>query len=123
MFILFLIPGVPKDLLCYVAGLTAMHALTFLAISTVGRFPGVLLSCLFGAGLAERDWRMLAISGVAGLALLALAYAVRGPLERFRQRHLMTRREIGWLGSQEAGLGGATRHDGSIDGEKEKCTR
>jgi uncharacterized membrane protein YdjX (TVP38/TMEM64 family) len=107
MFALFLLPGAPKDLLCYIAGLTPMHVVTFLAISTVGRFPGVLLSCLFGGGLAQRDWRMTVISGVAALGLLGLAYAFRKPIERFRQRHLVTRDEVellGWPGGPRAGV-------------------
>src|SRR5712692_4643670 len=46
--VLFCIPGIPKDLLCYIAGLTPMPVVTFLLISTIGRFPGVFLSSLFG---------------------------------------------------------------------------
>jgi len=37
VFVLFLIPGVPKDVLCYVAGLTPMRLGLFLVVSTVAR--------------------------------------------------------------------------------------
>ncbi len=109
MFVLFLIPGVPKDLLCYVAGLTPMHVVTFLVISTVGRFPGVLLSSLFGGGLAERDWGVTVISGVVALGLLGLVYAFRKPIERFRQRHLVTPDEVELLGTPGKPSVGETR--------------
>ena len=35
-FLLFLIPGFPKDYLCYVLGLTGMNLSTFLIVSTLG---------------------------------------------------------------------------------------
>jgi uncharacterized membrane protein YdjX (TVP38/TMEM64 family) len=93
MFILFLIPGIPKDLLCYIAGLTPMHVMTFLAISTIGRFPGVLLSSLFGDSLAERDWTAVGLSTGMTLGLLGIVYLLRAPLERYRRQYLMTEKE------------------------------
>src|SRR4030042_2478820 len=42
-FILFLIPGFPKDALCYILGLTPMLLGIFLIISTIGRIPGTLM--------------------------------------------------------------------------------
>jgi uncharacterized membrane protein YdjX (TVP38/TMEM64 family) len=93
MFILFLIPGIPKDLLCYIAGLTPMHVVTFLLISTLGRFPGVLLSSIFGDGLAERDWTTVGLSVGIALGLVGLVYLFREPIERFRRKHLITAEE------------------------------
>ena len=40
-FLFFLIPGIPKDILCYVAGLSRMRFIVFIVISTVGRLPGI----------------------------------------------------------------------------------
>jgi uncharacterized membrane protein YdjX (TVP38/TMEM64 family) len=99
MFILFLIPGIPKDLLCYIAGLTPMHVVLFLAISTVGRFPGILLSSLFGGGLAERDWGGLALSTSLGAGLVGVVYVFRGSIERFRRAHLVTGQERALMGT------------------------
>jgi uncharacterized membrane protein YdjX (TVP38/TMEM64 family) len=93
MFILFLIPGIPKDLLCYVAGLTPMHVVTFIVISTVGRFPGVLLSSIFGDGLAERDWTTVGLSTSIALGLVGIVYLFREPIDRFRRKHLTTEEE------------------------------
>jgi len=101
LFVLFLLPGIPKDLLCYIAGLTPMHPVTFLAISTVARFPGVLLSTLFGGGLADRNWEMTVISAAVTVALLVLAYAFRKPIDRFRRRYLMTSGEAELLAERE----------------------
>jgi len=70
-----------------------MHVMTFLAISTIGRFPGVLLSSLFGDSLAERDWTAVGLSTGITLGLLVIVYLLRAPLERFRRQYLMTEKE------------------------------
>lgn len=48
-FILYLIPGIPKDILCYVAGASEIRFLPFLIISMVGRLPGLIGSIAMGA--------------------------------------------------------------------------
>ena len=71
LFLLFLIPGIPKDVLCYVAGLAAIKFLPFLLISTVARLPGILGSSLMGKAFFEGDWVLLLV--VAGVALVLFA--------------------------------------------------
>lgn len=73
MLILFLIPGTPKDLLVYVAGLLPIKPLKFIIISTFARFPSVIISTLAGEQLAIGDWKMSIILYVAILILVALA--------------------------------------------------
>ncbi|MBM2828715.1 MAG: hypothetical protein HW408_1247, partial [Actinobacteria bacterium] len=43
VFLLFLIPGFPKDILCYILGLGHLTTLEFLAIATTGRLFGTLM--------------------------------------------------------------------------------
>lgn len=57
MFILFFIPGTPKDLLVYISGLLPLKPLRFLVISTIARFPSIISSTLAGANLVVGDWR------------------------------------------------------------------
>ena len=54
MLILFLIPGTPKDLLVYVAGLLPIKTSSFIIISTFARFPSVISSTLAGENVANR---------------------------------------------------------------------
>ena len=54
MFILFLIPGTPKDLLVYIAGLLPIKPIRFLLIATFARFPSVITSTLVGDNLLKR---------------------------------------------------------------------
>ena len=50
-FLLFLIPGFPKDYLCFILGLSQMPLRVFLIIVTIGRIPGTFLLTLQGANV------------------------------------------------------------------------
>lgn len=55
-FILFLIPGTPKDLLTYFAGLTRLRVLEFVVISTLARIPSIVSSTVGGHYLENGDY-------------------------------------------------------------------
>ena len=57
MLILFLIPGTPKDLLVYIAGLLPIKPIRFILISTFARLPSVISSTLAGSNLAVGAWK------------------------------------------------------------------
>lgn len=57
-FLLFFLPGTPKDVLTYVAGLTPISPLKFLAIATFARIPSVFSSTLAGSTMVEGNWEM-----------------------------------------------------------------
>ena len=70
-FLLFLIPGFPKDALCYILGLTPMRLGIFLFISTVGRVPGTLMACLQGGKAFDYQYKtLLILLGISTLVLL-----------------------------------------------------
>jgi uncharacterized membrane protein YdjX (TVP38/TMEM64 family) len=70
-FLLFLIPGFPKDALCYILGLTPMHFGIFLFISLVGRVPGTLMACLQGAKAFDHQYKaLLILTGISTLVIL-----------------------------------------------------
>ena len=48
LFLVFLIPGSPKDVLSYAAGLTKISLPSWIVINLIGRIPGILLSTLGG---------------------------------------------------------------------------
>ena len=56
-FLLFLIPGTPKDFLTYVAGLCPIKMSRFVVISTIARIPSIVTSTLAGAHIANGNWR------------------------------------------------------------------
>lgn len=73
-FIFFLIPGLPKDYFCYLLGLSPMHVLTFLVISSIGRIPGTLLLTLQGQAIRSEDYRAFFV--VLGVALFLFTLTV-----------------------------------------------
>lgn len=82
MLILFLIPGTPKDLLVYVAGLLPIQPMRFILISTFARFPSVISSTLAGANLAMGDWKMSLILYAAVLVLVAIVIMIMNKLDK-----------------------------------------
>ncbi len=57
MIILFMVPGTPKDLLVYIAGLLPIKPLRFILISTFARLPSVVSSTFAGHTLMRGDWK------------------------------------------------------------------
>lgn len=58
VFLLFFIPGTPKDLLTYFVGLTRMNLAQFMSISMVARLPSVLSSTLVGHFAGAEDYKV-----------------------------------------------------------------
>lgn len=70
-FVFFLIPGFPKDTLCYILGLSHMRTRHFLVISTVGRLLGTVLLSLQGSSLREdQNLMFFILLGVTVLIIL-----------------------------------------------------
>ncbi len=70
LFLLFLLPGMPKDAMSYGAGLSSLRLVEFVVISGLGRSPALLASILLGAQAERRDYTAMAITG--GGVLLAI---------------------------------------------------
>ncbi len=70
-FFLFLIPGFPKDALCYILGLTPMRSGIFIMISTIGRIPGTLIATLQGAKAYHHHYTIFfVLVGISALSAL-----------------------------------------------------
>ena len=74
VFVLFLIPGLPKDVFTYLVPLTDMKLPTFVLLSNLARLPGIALSTYAASGLATGDYaESIAIFAVTALiAVVAL---------------------------------------------------
>lgn len=79
VFILFLIPGLPKDVFTYLVPLTDMRMRTFLLLSNLGRIPGIIVSTYAADGLMEgRFVESAIIFGVAAvIAILGIVFQKR----------------------------------------------
>jgi uncharacterized membrane protein YdjX (TVP38/TMEM64 family) len=78
-FVLFLLPGVPKDMACYLFGLSPMPFWVFAVVSTLGRVPTTWGLSAEGAHAAVGEY-------VRALFVAALMVAVALPLYYYRDR-------------------------------------
>jgi len=91
VFFLFLIPGFPKDYLCYILGLGHLTIKEFLVISTIGRFMGTVLLTLGGDYIRHHQYyRFSLLLGIAVVAIL-FSMAYKDKIENiFRRLHSRT---------------------------------
>ena len=64
IFLIYLIPGIPKDIVSYVAGVSEVRARPFILISTIGRTPGVLGSLLIGKFIKDGNYVGIGVTAV-----------------------------------------------------------
>ncbi len=70
-FLLFLIPGIPKDLLTYLGGAARVAMPPFLLLAMAGRLPALIGSTVIGAGIAQQTWGLtIALTSMALLIFL-----------------------------------------------------
>ena len=86
-FIIFLVPGLPKDVTCYLFGLSPMPFWASALVSTLGRIPSTWVLSAQGARTASGDYLQV-------ILLTAIVVAVALPLYYYRTRVL------GWFGGK-----------------------
>jgi uncharacterized membrane protein YdjX (TVP38/TMEM64 family) len=74
-FMIFLIPGTPKDLLTYVAGLTKIRLLRWILLTSIARIPSILTSTISGNAFGSKQYGLAIIvfsvtAVVSGIGLL-----------------------------------------------------
>lgn len=76
LFVFFFIPGLPKDILIYLAGLTKIKPYKFFLVLLAGRLPWLLASVSVGANLYQKNYTLTIIISVIALlgALLGLLF-------------------------------------------------
>lgn len=96
MFILFLIPGTPKDLLVYIAGLLPIKPLKFILISTFARLPSVISSTFAGENITAGDWKMSIIIYLVTFILVGIVIWIVNKFDKSKtaQEVLKTKGDI-----------------------------
>ena len=77
VFLIYLIPGIPKDLTAYAAGISDIRFIPFLVLSTIGRTPGMLGSILIGYFFNRGNYYAIAVLAVITAAMLIVFYIKR----------------------------------------------
>lgn len=76
-FLLFLIPGFPKDIFCYMLGTSHMRLGVFVLISTTGRLLGTSMLSVSGSLARGGEFRLLGLVAVAAAGLAFISYLYR----------------------------------------------
>jgi len=80
LFVFFLLPGLPDDVLCFVGGLTKLPLWQLVLIAVVGRAPAFFLVNVVGELLGTARFEAAALLALVILALSAVGYANRDRL-------------------------------------------
>lgn len=80
--LIFTIPGTPKDLLCYFAGLTDIKFGTWLLICSLGRFPSIVTSTVGGDALGSKSYLFAAITFAVTLAVSGVGMLIYNRIRR-----------------------------------------
>ena len=81
-FIFFLIPGFPKDSLCYLLGLTHMRLIDFILMNIFGRLPGTLMLTLQGSAVKDGKYQAFFLLLVVSILLTFGLYLARNHIIR-----------------------------------------
>lgn len=77
VFVLFFIPGTPKDALTYIAPLAPIKPVKYLVIATLARIPSVITSTLLGDSIAEGEY-LVSVIVFAVTALISVLGIILG---------------------------------------------
>ena len=76
-FLLFLIPGLPKDYLAYIAGLTPIKPGRFFILAMPARIPALVGSSFIGANLQQENYVVAAFVLALAIVLFAIGLLLR----------------------------------------------
>ena len=86
VFLIYLIPGIPKDLCTYAAGLSEMKLKPFFLLSMTGRMPGMIGSLLIGQQVQTGGYTSATIIGGIAVVLCVLGIIFRRKITDFTDR-------------------------------------
>ena len=86
VFLLFLIPGVPKDFLCYILGLGHLSTTEFLVISSTGRLLGTILLTLGGTYIRQHQYYNFSVLLGIAIVIVLISMAYKDKFENLFQK-------------------------------------
>jgi len=82
-FIIYLIPGLPKDIACYLFGISPMPLWVFAVVSALGRIPGTWVLSAQGAHVETGNYLQVILISAVGAAIALPLYYYRHRLVRW----------------------------------------
>jgi len=92
-FVIYLIPGFPKDIVAYLFGISPMPGWVFGLVSTLGRMPGTWVLSAQGSRTATGQYLQVALISALAAAVAIPLYYYRHQILGFVRRASGTRKE------------------------------
>lgn len=129
VFLLFFIPGLPKDVFTYLVPLTDMPMRTFILLSCVARIPGIFVSTYAADSLIEGDIAssviIFAVVGAIALAAILCRNKLMSMMEHLNKKSSAkdTKEESETASLSEETLQSSVRKTTSEDVAKDACEK
>jgi len=82
-WMLFILPGFPKDSLCYLLGLTRLRYLDFILINVLGRLPGTLMLTLQGGAVRDAHYQEFSLYLIGSAIFVSVLYVAKNQIIHF----------------------------------------
>lgn len=86
LFLIFLFPLFPDDMLCFIAGLSGLPVKTFVIIVLLARTPSVFINNMIGAGIMDDSPTQFIIAVAIYAVLIIILFFNRKRLDAFIRR-------------------------------------
>ena len=83
MFIICIIPFIPKDLMMYIAGLTPVRASKLFFVYALSRIPGTLIWVSVGANMYEKSTKSIIVTVIGLVILLIVSFILKTYYKRY----------------------------------------
>ena len=83
VFFIYLIPGIPKDVVSYAAGVSDMKFKPFMLLSLIGRLPGMMGSIMIGSMWHKEEYIGMIILAVLAITAFILCIVFRKKINKF----------------------------------------
>lgn len=93
LILLFLIPGIPKDVLCYFAGAGERQFLPFWVASMLARMPGIIGSTLAGSAVYKDKFGLVVVLAVVTAVAMSMGIVFRARIELLIKKLLHQEKE------------------------------
>lgn len=85
-FLIFLLPGFPDDIICYLAGLSTIPLRTLIFVSIAGRLPGYVLASFFGSEFSSESSHLYFWIAAVIAIIVLIGFWKRKQLEAWMRR-------------------------------------
>ena len=83
VFLIYLIPGIPKDMVSYASGISEIRFKPFIILSSIGRIPGMAGSLLMGTMLEDEKFGFAIGIGLVAVIMCILCVVFKDTLIKF----------------------------------------